>query len=47
LLNGHSGEMVGLMNKEIVYTPFDHAIKHIDAKEISSAWLKLVEILSL
>jgi len=42
LLNGHSGEMVGLMNKEIVYTPFDHAIKHIDAKEISSAWLKLV-----
>jgi len=47
LLNGQSGEMVGLKNKEIIFTPFDHAIKHIDAKEISAAWLKLVEILSL
>jgi 6-phosphofructokinase 1 len=47
LLNGESGQMVGLKNKEIIFTPFDHAIKHIDAKEISAAWLKLVEILSL
>jgi 6-phosphofructokinase 1 len=47
LLNGESGEMVGLKNKEIIFTPFSHAIKHIDAKEISAAWLKLVEILSL
>jgi 6-phosphofructokinase 1 len=47
LLNGQSGEMVGLKNKEIIFTPFSHAIKHIDAKEISAAWLKLVEILSL
>lgn len=47
LLNGQSGEMVGLKNKEIIFTPFEHAIKHIDAKEISAAWLKLVEILSL
>lgn len=47
LLHGQSGEMVGLKNKEIIFTPFDHAIKHIDAKEISPAWLKLVEILSL
>lgn len=47
LLNGQSGEMVGLKNREILFTPFDHAIKHIDAKEISPAWLKLVEILSL
>ena len=47
LLNGQSGEMVGLKNKEFVFTPFDHAIKHIDAKELSSVWLKLVEILSL
>lgn len=46
LLNGRSGEMAGLMNKEVVFTPFDHAIKHIDAAEISPAWLKLVEILS-
>lgn len=47
LLNGQSGEMVGLKNQEFVFTPFDHAIKHIDAKERSSVWLKLVEILSL
>jgi 6-phosphofructokinase 1 len=47
LINGQSGEMVGLKNREIIFTPFDHAIKHIDAKEISAAWLKLVEILSL
>lgn len=47
LLNGQSGQMVGLKNKEIIFTPFDHAIKHIDAKEISAAWMKLVEILSL
>jgi 6-phosphofructokinase 1 len=47
LLNGHSGEMVGQQNGEIVFTPFDHAIKHINAEETSPAWLKLVEILSL
>ncbi len=47
LLAGKSGVMAGLVNKELVFTPFDHAIKHIDAKEISPAWLKLVEILSL
>jgi 6-phosphofructokinase 1 len=47
LLHGHSGEMVGQQNSEIVFTPFDHAIKHINAEETSPAWLKLVEILSL
>lgn len=47
LLAGQTGVMVGQKNKEIVFTPFSHAIKHIDAKEISPAWLKLVEILSL
>lgn len=47
LLQGQSGVMVGQKNREILFTPFDHAIKHIDAKEISPAWLKLVEILSL
>jgi len=47
LLNGQSGEMVGQINREIVFTPFDHAIKHINAEEVSPAWLKLVEILSL
>ncbi|MCD0487275.1 6-phosphofructokinase [Pedobacter sp. MC2016-14] len=47
LVNGRSGEMVGQVNREILFTPFDHAIKHIDAEEVSPAWLKLVEILSL
>lgn len=47
LLHGKSGEMVGQVNREIVFTPFSHAIKHINAEEISPAWLKLVEILSL
>lgn len=47
LLNGESGKMIGQINKEITFTPFDHAIKHIDAEETSPAWLKLVEILSL
>lgn len=47
LLDGHSGAMVGQKDKEIVFTPFDHAIKHLDAKEISPVWMKLVEILSL
>ncbi|KIO76081.1 6-phosphofructokinase [Pedobacter lusitanus] len=47
LLAGRSGGMVGQINKEILFTPFDHAIKHIDAEEVSPAWLKLVEILSL
>jgi len=47
LLEGRSGCMVGQINKEILFTPFDHAIKHIDAEEVSPVWLKLVEILSL
>lgn len=47
LLHGKSGEMVGQVNREIVFTPFSHAIKHINAEEISPTWLKLVEILSL
>ena len=47
LLHGRSGEMVGQIHREIVFTPFDHAIKHINAAETSPAWLKLVEILSL
>nr|WP_121269966.1 6-phosphofructokinase [Pedobacter schmidteae] len=47
VLNGQSGVMVGQVNRELVFTPFDHAIKHIDAQQVSPAWLKLVEILSL
>ncbi len=47
VLHGQTGVMVGQVNREIVFTPFDHAIKHIDVQEVSPAWLKLVEILSL
>lgn len=47
LLNGESGKMVGQVNREIIFTPFDHAIKHIDAEEVTPTWLKLIEILSL
>ncbi|WP_316810512.1 6-phosphofructokinase [Pedobacter heparinus] len=47
VLAGQSGVMVGQVNREIVFTRFDHAIKHIDAQQVSPAWLKLVEILSL
>lgn len=47
LLAGRTQVMAGQMNREIVFTPFSRAIKHIDAEEITPAWLKLVDILSL
>jgi len=47
LLMGKTDVMVGQINREIVFTPFSQAIKHIDAQEITPAWLRLVEILSL
>lgn len=47
LLEGKTDVMAGLVNKEIVFTPFSQAIKHIDAEKITPSWLKLVEILSL
>ncbi|MES2651357.1 MAG: 6-phosphofructokinase [Bacteroidota bacterium] len=47
LLEGRTHVMVGQLNREIVFTPFSQAIKHIDAQAISPAWLRLVEILSL
>lgn len=46
LLEGKTGVMVGQVNREIVFTPFTQAIKHIDVNVISPAWLRLVEILS-
>ena len=47
LLAGKTAVMAGQINREIVFTPFAQAIKHLDAREITPAWLKLVEILSL
>jgi 6-phosphofructokinase 1 len=45
LLAGRRGELIGLVNNEIAYTPFEHAIKH--HSEINANLLKIVEILSL
>ncbi len=47
LLEGKEGVMVGQVNKEIVFTPFAGATKHINAAQITPAWLKLAEILSM
>jgi len=34
-----------MVDKEIVYTPFEHAVKHIE--EINPDLIRMVEILSL
>ena len=45
LLEGRKGEMIGIVNNEIHFTPFGHAIKHISG--VNEELLKIVEILSL
>ncbi|MFM6976022.1 MAG: 6-phosphofructokinase [Sphingobacteriaceae bacterium] len=45
LLANRRGEMVGMVNNDIHYTPFKQAIKHIG--EVNDNLLKIVEILSL
>jgi 6-phosphofructokinase 1 len=45
LMAGHRNEMVGLIHNDIVYTPFEHATKHI--AEINPDFLKIVEILAI
>lgn len=45
LRDGRKGEMIGLVNGKIHYTPFSKAIKHIS--EASPELVKIVEILSL
>ncbi len=44
LLSGHRQEMVGIINNQIVYTPFKNAVKQHPA--IDAAMLKLTTILS-
>lgn len=44
LLGGKSSIMVGIVNKEFVYTPFEQAIKHHD--KVNTDFLKLAEILA-
>ncbi|MEO8793864.1 MAG: 6-phosphofructokinase [Daejeonella sp.] len=45
LMEGRKGEMIGIVDKKIQFTPFGHAIKHIS--EANPDLLKIVEILSL
>jgi 6-phosphofructokinase 1 len=45
LMEGRRGEMVGLVNGEISFTPFDQAIKHIN--DVNPDMLRIVDILSL
>jgi 6-phosphofructokinase 1 len=45
LVEGRKGEMIGLVNKELVFTPFEKAVKH--HKELNKQLLSLAEILAL
>jgi 6-phosphofructokinase 1 len=42
--NDHTNEMIGIVNKEVCYTPFSEAVKHID--ELNPEMLKILDILS-
>lgn len=44
LIEGKAGVMAGVVNHEIIFTPFEKAIKHI--KELDPNWLRMVGILS-
>ena len=45
LLEGKHNVMIGIINKEIAFTPFEKAIKHIE--ELNPDLLKMLDILSL
>ncbi len=45
LMQGKHGVMIGIVNKQVTYTPFENAIKHMLA--LNPAMLKMMEILSL
>lgn len=45
LVNGHRGVMAGIVDKKIVYTPFEKAIKH--HKDINMEMLEMSRILAL
>ena len=45
LMSGRKGEMIGIVNGNIHYTPFHNAIKHIS--EVNPSLLKILDILSL
>lgn len=46
LLKDEKNSMVGLVDKTITFTPFDHAIKHIDAEAVMPKWIRLLDILA-
>ena len=45
LMKGEKGVMIGIVDKNIVYTPFENAVKHI--QELNPDLMRMVNILSL
>jgi 6-phosphofructokinase 1 len=45
LIEGQSGAMIGIIDKDIAYTPFEKSIKH--HQEINPALLEIARILSI
>jgi 6-phosphofructokinase 1 len=45
LMKSRQGEMVGIVNKEVVYTSFGKAVKHIEKLNVDL--LSMLEVLSL
>ena len=45
LLEGKQGVMVGIVNNQVVFTPFKKAVKHI--QELNPNLMRMVEILSM
>jgi 6-phosphofructokinase 1 len=45
LVQGHRGEMIGIVNKEVAYTPFEKAIKH--NKDINRDLLEMSRVLAI
>lgn len=44
LMNGHTNEMIGIINKQVTYTPFTKAVKH--HQKLNKDLEELIEILS-
>lgn len=44
LMTGHKNEMVGIVNKQVVFTPFEKAVKHI--QKLNKDLEELIEVLS-
>jgi 6-phosphofructokinase 1 len=44
LMKGHKNEMVGIVDKQVTFTPFEKAVKHIET--LNPDLVKLIEVLS-